>query len=155
MPSALRLQLCAGLSLLLAAACLWGFLDSRQAPPQNLQRAQGTVAWTEGVMRRGRVREMRFALDGQPRVHEYSEGLPGLDRVLAGLRKGSVVTLEHGPGGAHDLWAFQMDGRETLRPEQRLQGLRNAGWLFLGLALACLGLAAWFWRRAQKRSDRV
>ena len=76
--------------------------------------------------------------------------LPGLDQVSAGLRKGSVVALEYVPEGAHDLWVFQMNGQHLMRPEQRLQGLRNAGWLFLGFATACTGLAVWQWRRQQR-----
>jgi hypothetical protein len=146
---ALRLRLCAGLSGLLALVCLWGFADSRQEiPTQALQKAEGTVAWIEPIYGRGKVRELRFALFDQPRVYSHSPGLPGHQQVLEQLRRGTRVQLEYGPSGDHDLWAFQMNGEVLMTPQQRLQGLRNAGWMFLGFALCLALLAAWLWRRA-------
>jgi hypothetical protein len=151
MSPSLRLRLCAGLSLLLGLTCLWAFLDSRQEiPAQAMQTAEGTVSWIEPVYSRGKVRELRFGLFGQPRVHAYSPGLPGNDQVLEQLRRGSRVQLSYGPAGAHDIWAFQMNGQQVLNPEQRQQSQRRAGLLFLGLAVAAVGLAAWLWRRARR-----
>lgn len=153
----LRVRLCAALSGLLALACVWAFFDSRQEiPTQALQRAEGTVAWTEARSNKGRVRGLRFALVGQDRVHEYSEGLPMNEVVIAQLRRGSRVQLEHGPDGSHDIWAFSMDGRQVLLPEQRLAGQRRVGWLALAFAGVCAGLALWLWRYPVKvRAVRV
>jgi hypothetical protein len=134
---------------LLALLCLWSFVDSRQEiPTQSLQRAEGTVAWIEPIYSRGKVRELRFALFDQPRVHSHSPALPGHQLVLEQLRRGSRVKLEYGPGGEHDLWALQLDGQTLMTPAQRLQGLHQASWMFLGLGVAIGLLAVWMWRRA-------
>ena len=146
---ALRLRLCAGLCALLALACLWGFVDSRQTiPMQALQKAEGTVAWIEPIYGRGKVREVRFALFDQLRVHIHTPALPGHQQVLEQLRRGTRVQLEYGPGGEHDLWAFQMNGQVLMTPQQRLQELHATGWVMLGFAVALALLTAWLWRRA-------
>ena len=148
---ALRLRLCAGFCALLALLCLWSFVDSRQEiPTQSLQRAEGTVAWIEPIYSRGKVRELRFALFDQPRVHSHLPALPGHQQVLEQLRRGSRVQLEYGPGGDHDIWALQLNGQTLMTPAQRLQGLQQAGWMFLGLGVAIGGLGLWLWRRAAR-----
>jgi hypothetical protein len=131
--------------------CLWGFVDSRQEiPTQALQKAEGVVAWIEPIYSRGKVRELRFALFDQPRVHSHSPALPGHQQVLEQLRRGSRVQLTYGPGGDHDIWSLQLNGQTLMTPEQRLQGLHQAAWMYLGFALATGLLAAWLWRRAAR-----
>jgi energy-coupling factor transporter ATP-binding protein EcfA2 len=114
------------------------------------QRAEGTVAWIEPIYSRGKVRELRFALFDQPRVHSHLPALPGHQQVLEQLRRGSRVQLEYEPGGDHDIWALQLNGQTLMTPAQRLQGLQQAGWMFLGLGVAIGGLGLWLWRRAAR-----
>ena len=141
-----RRLLCVGLLGLLMLGCGWGVVDSRRPPPEPLLQASGSVTSVRLGQRRGRNEQVYFTLADQAREFNYAPGLPGIEEVMARLRVGSRVDLRYGPRGGFDIWAFRLDGRDVLVPEQRLQSVRGGGYVAAALLAGLALLAAWLWR---------
>ena len=155
-PSTLFALLAAS-SVCIAAVGLWGFYQSFDPVPTELQSFTGTareVRTSTILYTRSHATFQLKQMNGELLQFSYTPSFRRFHYFAEHLKEGQPVEVTIGPDGKHDIWGLKLGTETLMSPTEAREARLQGGWWGVALFLGFFGSFVWAARQASKLRNR-